>query len=296
MTSTLELMVPYYGDPSLLRECLASLCAQSDPAWRATVLDDRYPGADAAAIAAAFQDERISVVRNERNLGANANYREAIRRASADLVVVMGADDRLGEHYVREVRAAADDTGADIVQPGVRVIDENGREHRPLVDLVKRWLTPRVHAAGNGRRVVRGESAAARLLLGDWMYFPSLCWRRTTLQAVTMRDYHVVQDLGMILDVVLGGGSIVAFSEPVFEYRRHRGSDSAVRSLTGERFDEERRLARELEDELSRVGWRSAVLAARIRPTSRAHALITALQVRAADPGAARRLVRYAAS
>ena len=50
----------------------------------------------------------------------------------------------------------------------------------------------------------------------------------------------MVQDLALLLDVVAAGGSMVLGDETVFLYRRHPGSDSALRAATGTRFDEER--------------------------------------------------------
>ena len=40
---TLEIFIPYWGDPGLLRQTVESVRAQDDPEWRLTVLNDRYP-------------------------------------------------------------------------------------------------------------------------------------------------------------------------------------------------------------------------------------------------------------
>ena len=56
-------------------------------------------------------------------------------------------------------------------------------------------------------------------------------------------------------------------------YRRHGGSDSSWRALEGTRFDEERRYMNTIADEMTALGWTKAARVARIRFSSRAHAL-----------------------
>ncbi|MBS5102565.1 MAG: glycosyltransferase family 2 protein, partial [Rothia mucilaginosa] len=55
--------------------------------------------------------------------------------------------------------------------------------------------------------------------------------------------------------------------------RRHGGSDSSWRALEGTRFDEERRYMNTIADEMIALGWTKAARVARIRFSSRAHAL-----------------------
>ncbi|HWJ83391.1 MAG TPA: glycosyltransferase family 2 protein [Nocardioides sp.] len=289
---TVEFFIPFYGDPDYLLEAVESIRAMDDPEWRLTVLDDCYPHADVGARVAALADPRIEVHRNEQNLGANGNYRSAIDRAVADYVVIMGADDRVLPGYLSRVRAALAATGAAIVQPRAAVIDEEGRRYLPLGDRVKSWLAPRPA----GVTAYRGERFAASLLTGNWTYFPSLCWHRETIQRIGFRDYDVVQDLALIIDVLLAGGGFAVAPALAFEYRRHRLSDSSVRALTGERFAEERAYLATIASELDAHGWPWAARAARARLTSRLNAGLTALSVAPRDRPAARRIARTALS
>jgi glycosyltransferase involved in cell wall biosynthesis len=261
-----------------------------DPAWRATVLDDCYPHADARSMLARLDDPRVQVVRNRVNLGANGNYRAALDAATADYVVILGADDRVLPNYLTRIRSIVTDLAPDIVQPGAAVIDESGQRHLPLGDRVKRWMTPRPSVP----RDYRGQRIAASLLTGNWAYFPSLCWRREAVQRLGFRPYHVVQDLALIIDVLMSGGTMAIDPVQAFEYRRHRASHSSVKAMTGERFDEEQAYLREIAGELDALGWRLAAVAARARLTSRLHAGLTAASVVQRDGAAARQLLRNA--
>ena len=97
---TLEIFVPFWGDPALLYETVDSVRAQRNPDWRLIVIDDCYPDDAVPAYFAALDDERVTYVRNEVNLGITENYREAIRRATTEYITILGCDDLLHPDYV----------------------------------------------------------------------------------------------------------------------------------------------------------------------------------------------------
>jgi glycosyltransferase involved in cell wall biosynthesis len=283
-------MIPFYGDPELLKETVHSLVAQDDPRWRATVLDDGYPDPAASAWVTALGDRRLTVRRSESNQGVTETYRWAIRQASADWVTILGCDDRLLPGYVGRVRHLARQTGAAIIQPGVRVIDAHGAPATTRADEIKARLRPAPFPA-----VHRGQRTVAGLLRGNWTYFPSLSWRVDRLRRVPLRDYEVVQDLGLLVDLLVRGECIVVDDRITFEYRRHAASVSASLARDGRRFEQERGLAKELAGELRALGWTRAARAARTRVTSRAHAAsLVPAACRTGDVAGAVRLARHA--
>jgi glycosyltransferase involved in cell wall biosynthesis len=289
--ATLEFVVPFHGDPGYLRETVRSVLDQTHPDWSLVVIDDGNHDPSAAGWVGELSDDRVRLVRHEVNQGANATYREALRTATRDYVVVLGADDRLLPTYAERVLAVIARTGASVVQPGVRVIDADGRECRPVVDRAKARLRP----AGRPEPY-RGEAVAATLLQGNWTYFPSLCWHRATVAEIGFRDFDVIQDLGLLVDVLMRGGTLAVDDEVVFEYRRHLSSDSALRAASGGRFEDERRYFTDIAGELRARSWHRASRAARIRPLSRAHAasLLPAVAARG-DLPALGRLTRHVA-
>jgi hypothetical protein len=181
---------------------------------------------------------------------------------------------------------------ASVVQPGVTVIDGDGQPADPLTDKVKRWSRPR----SAPQQVLTGERLATSLLRGNWTYFPSLCWRTDVVQRLGFRDgLNVVQDLALILDVTMAGGSLVLDHRPTFSYRRHAQSDSAVRAVSGDRFQEEARYFAQVADRCAQRGWHRAERAARLHLTSRLHAvslLPAALEARSLSAGVG--LLRHA--
>jgi glycosyltransferase involved in cell wall biosynthesis len=292
MTS-IDILLPFWGDVAYLKQAVRSIQAQTDPDWRLVVVDDCYPGPTVADWFGSLNDPRVEYTRNPSNLGANANYRQALRFARAERVVVMGADDVMLPNYLTEVRRlVAVRPDAAVIQPLVRVIDEAGREINPLTDRIKALVKP----TGRGVRTLEGEPLSASLLTANWTYFPALCWDRAVVSRLGFRaGLDVVQDLALLLDVCAEGGVMVVGDVPAFQYRRHSSSDSAVRALSGTRFAEERRFFATMSREFGAHGWWRTARAARWHLTSRLHAAtLVPVAARNRDLAAMGQLVRHA--
>lgn len=268
--TAVDVMFPYYGDVDLMKQAARSVMGQQHQDWRLVVIDDGYPDPEPARWFSTIDDPRVTYQRNEKNLGANGNYRKAVGLVEAPIVVIMGADDIMLPNYLTVVVEAFEQfPEAAAVQPGVQVIDEAGRATQPLVDQVKKVASPR----GNDRRALQGEALATSLLHAGWHYFPSIAWRSDVIKRIGFRsEFDVVQDLALILDIAADGGAMVLSPELAFLYRRHSGSDSSVRALDGRRFDEERRFFEGEAERFSRMGWNKAARSARLHITSRLNA------------------------
>ncbi|WP_106973443.1 MULTISPECIES: glycosyltransferase family 2 protein [Streptomyces] len=270
--ATFEFMLPYYGDVALMQAAVRSILAQTDGDFRLTVIDDgKEP--EVPGWFAALGDDRVHYQRNEQNLGITKNFQKCVELSRADHVVIMGCDDLLHPHYLETVRAILrDNPDVGMVQPGVEVIDGNGTPGSGLADNVKeRIYAPTV----KGRRLMGGEELAASVLRGNWLYFPSICWRGEALRAVNFRDeYSVIQDLALVVDLLERGEQmIVDNTTVVFQYRRHAVSESSVQAFSGTRFTEAERYFNAVAERMDARGWPKAARAARFRSASRLHAL-----------------------
>jgi glycosyltransferase involved in cell wall biosynthesis len=291
--NSIDILLPFWGDVAYMKLAVRSIQAQTDPDWRLVVVDDCYPDPGVAEWFGALNDPRVEYTRNPSNLGANANYRQALRFARAERVVVMGADDVMLPNYLAEVRRlSAARPDAAVIQPLVHVIDGAGREISPLTDRIKALVKP----PGRGVRTLEGETLSASLLTANWTYFPALCWDRAVVSRLGFRaGLDVVQDLALLLDVCAEGGVMVVGDAPAFQYRRHSSSDSAVRALSGTRFAEERSFFVTMSREFGARGWRRTARAARWHLTSRLHAAtLVPVAARNRDLAALGHLVRHA--
>ncbi|HEX4701761.1 MAG TPA: glycosyltransferase family 2 protein [Pseudonocardiaceae bacterium] len=273
--ATVDILMPYYGDVPLMRAAVRSVLAQDDPRWRLTVVDDgRADGVPEWF--AGIDDERVRYLRNDRNLGVTGNFNRCLSLVEHEFVVLMGCDDLLLPHYVRTVLAVHDDVpGAAVVQPGVVVIDGAGKPVRTLADEAKRRLyAPKHSGRHSGRLTMSGEPLAVSLLRGDWLYFPSLCWRASTIAGLRFRDdLGVIQDLAFLLELVQRDARLVVDDAVCFEYRRHTGSESSSTAVHGSRFVEAGRFFAETAVRMTEHGWPTAARVARRHLSSRLFAL-----------------------
>jgi glycosyltransferase involved in cell wall biosynthesis len=268
---TLDIMMPFYGRVDHFRAAVNSVLAQSDPDWRLVVIDDHYPDLDAGRWLVGLNEPRIKYIRNPVNLGINANFQASVSEAENDWLVIFGCDDIMLEGYVARVKElAAAHPSAAFIHPGIRVIDEEGRVTKPLVDRMKAIYRPPVH----GPTELSGELLAVSITRGNWMNFPAIAWRREVVAPIGFRpNLNVVQDLALALDVAFAGGSLVLDDQVVFEYRRHASSVSSWRAADGTRFVEEQQFFRSMANEFSARGWKRAAATARLHVSSRINAL-----------------------
>lgn len=268
----LDIFVPYWGDPALLRETVNSVLAQDCDDWFLTVLDDAYPDASVAQWFAQLNHPRVTYIRNEKNAGIVGNYRKCLASATHELVMLLGCDDVLLPNYVRTVLGAhARFPQAGIIQPGTKVIDENGRDVFTLPDWAKKKV---VMPAVARTAVLTGEALATSLLNGDWLYWPSLTFRSDRLAKVDFNaDLKITHDLAFVMDLIFLGESMVIEPEVCFAYRRHSKSASTASLFDGRRFADERRYFAIAQQQARQLGWHKAERAARWHYTSRLNAL-----------------------
>jgi glycosyltransferase involved in cell wall biosynthesis len=267
---TIDIALPFYGDVALMKQTVQSILNQSDPDWKLIVLDDGYPDESIPGWFQSLEDSRISYQRNSSNLGANGNFQKCLGLLNADYCMVMGADDLLEPNFVERVtRAVVENPGISMVHPGVKVINESNLEISTRSDHVK----TSIRETQGYSKILKGEPLAKSLMKGNWMYFPSIVWKTRTIQDIGFRPgFHVCQDLGLAMDLIMQGGQMLLIEDEIFRYRRHQGSDSSVKAINGERFFEEKRFFRIMAKELKEIGWSSASRAAQIHSTSRLHA------------------------
>jgi len=266
---TIDIMMPFWGDLGQFRDAVASVRAQDDPDWRLVIIDDHFPGTEHTEFVHGIGDERITLVRNETNLGVAGNFQRSIDLATAEYLVIMGCDDLLAPSYVSRMRElVARHPDADYLQPGVQVIDDSGRHVRPLADRVKGYYRP-----ARGVTRLTGPDLARSVLRGNWTYFPSILWKRETIASFGFRaDFEVVLDLALQFDIATSGGTLVIDSAVTFFYRRHSESVSSTTATSGARFDEERRFFDEAEARCRALGWTAAARAAHHHWSSRLNA------------------------
>jgi glycosyltransferase involved in cell wall biosynthesis len=273
----LSITIPFYGSVGYLKKAVQSVLGQSDPRWRLVVIDDNYPSAEPADWLKDLNDDRITYIRNPSNIGVSANFNKCIEHADSDLMVILGGDDLLAPGYVRWALEAGEDyPDASFFQPGVTVVNENDEVIKPLADTVKKFLRPKSKFPMS----MEGRALIESLARGNWLYFPSIIWRRSSLADFEFnKAYEVVQDVDLIMRLAINGAKLVVYRDNVFFYRRHRSSVSSKMGRSVARHHEEQEFYKNLGEELRTRGFTRAAKISRLRLISRLAATLELLKL-----------------
>jgi len=268
----ITIAIPYYRGRDYLDEAIRSVLAQTASEWLLLIVDDCGPE-PADDVVAAFDDPRISYVRNESNLGLAGNWNECVRLATTPWVTILHGDDRLMPAYADRVLAAAS------AEPGVTAlftdtinIDGDGAPTRTLADVAKGLLPRR-----KDDHVLKGDDDLAGLLAGNYIVCPTMCLRRDLVGPAPFdASLRFVPDWEFTTRVLMEGGRLFAIRTPLLEYRRHGGSETSLQTQDATRFVEEIAFLERRAAELVPMGWTASARSARRRITVRGHLLVLA--------------------
>lgn len=268
----IDVLLPFYGDVNLFKEAVISVLKQDSQNWHLYILNDAHPDLSVDTWVADLNCEKITYYRNDSNLGPSLNYKKCLGFATQPYLVIFGADDIMHSDFISECEKAVKEfPNTSILHPKVLVIDQNGALYLPIVDRIKKLLRPKIREP----KIIPNHKILATLMIGDWMYFPSIVWRSEDLKRNGFNpELNVCQDLDAITRILLNDGQFQYLPKEIFSYRRFEGSDSSVKLLNGKRFREEKLVYQGLAIELKRKGLNLASFMARIHITSRLHALI----------------------
>lgn len=270
--NSVDILLPYWGDFNLLKQTVESVINQSYKNWKLFIFDDCYPDKSAKITYSNHPDNRIKYFRHKQNIGITKNFNFALEKASSKYCILLGCDDILLSNYLE--RALSQIKNSDFYHPRVVVIDANNKRYLPLPDKIKKIIRPKKSGLYNG------EKLAASLCIGNWLYFPSILWKTSTIKKYGFNDkYKIVEDLILEIQIVMNGGILYLDNEETFLYRRFKDSLSSKESSSkGIRFKEESEAYSFLSTELGNMNWQIASLLAKIRLTSRFNQLLSKIK------------------
>jgi glycosyltransferase involved in cell wall biosynthesis len=268
----IDILLPYWGEFSLLKKTVDSVLAQTEPGWQLLIFDDAYPSDEAKKYFAKLNDRRVVYYRHRKNIGITKNFNFALNAARSKYCVVLGCDDKLLPDYIKTVLKNIGDV--DFYQPGVEVIDDNDELYNPTVDKIKSLIRPKKSG------IYYGEKLASSLCVGNWLYFPSITWKTDVVKRYKFDTLHDnMQDVILELTMVMEGRKLFVDNEVTFQYRRSANSWSSRRkSKAGGRFSEENEIYNNFAKDFRRNGWYTAALSARLHATSRLHRILASIQ------------------
>ncbi|MBL8774596.1 MAG: glycosyltransferase family 2 protein [Acidimicrobiales bacterium] len=241
---TVSLCIPVYEpQPRHLERLLASIAAQGHDGLDVVLTDDSAtPGLDALVGRVGLAD--VTVVHNPQRLGMVANWNEAGRRATGELMMVLGQDDELGDGLIgRYLEAFAETPEAVACSSGEVWIDHDDREVA-----VPRRPNRRERIFVAQRRYTLDQDTLVRLCLRNGQVYgePSaVMFRRAAFEAVGgyRQDMGHVADLDLVLRLA-GQGPVRYLAEPLVRRRLHGAMATADQQASGETAAARERLHR----------------------------------------------------
>ncbi len=128
MSPAVSVLMAVHNGARTVATAIESIRAQTWTDWELVLVDDGSSDGTAALLAT-LDDERIRVMRNEKNRGLAASLNTAFRASRGELLARMDADDAaLPERFARQVAFLREHPDVDIVGSTAILIDAGGRE------------------------------------------------------------------------------------------------------------------------------------------------------------------------
>jgi glycosyltransferase involved in cell wall biosynthesis len=208
----LAVLVTYYNEGPLLRECLDSLLGQDGAPDEVIVYDDASIERPDAFIPAG---SGVRVVRAERNEGPAAGRNRLLREATSDYVHFQDADDLFHPDWCREVRSAIARDQPDIVLTEIMSVRDG--------------VTVSARVLGVDQLAAGGD--LVRFGLRGSLLVPSTTFRRTLgLEVGGFRPRDVLaqsEDFDFHIRLAAAARRFVVIDRPLIIQRLRAGSHSA---------------------------------------------------------------------
>jgi len=214
--ATVDVLVPTYNRPAMLRQCLESIQVQTYTDIRVIIGDDGVDD-DTRTVAQDFcgRDDRFNYVRNAATLGIYGNTNALFTRVTAPYVHFMHDDDWLEPNfYERMIAGLEESPEAALAWP--RVFLSQGENESVFTLLPDRF---------SHDQVLPGETAFEELLHGCCIVISATVLRTSVLREMGPFSKYLSADWLMWLRISLHH-DLKFIDAPLFHYRLHEGQES----------------------------------------------------------------------
>jgi len=209
-------MMSCYNKGGFLRETVPSVLTQSFADFEFVIFDNQSTD-DSVAILEGFDDPRIRLFRNSRNLGPVGSMNNCIEAACGEYMVFFHGDDLWEPDFLQKNVEALDRCeSVNICHSLMHSIDERGA--KTFVSPVKG--TPPYQVSGH-------DEVLQKLFKGSYLQTPTAVYRRKGMRYYDYR-YTYVCDWDMYLQFAASGYQFLFINEPLMSYRISSGSETSI--------------------------------------------------------------------
>jgi glycosyltransferase involved in cell wall biosynthesis len=165
MSPSLGVLITYFNEKELLRECLQSLVGGGARPDEILIYDDasEYPAKDYVP-----DGIPVQIIRGETNRGPSVGRNTLMRHSQSQYIHFQDADDLFDGAWIGRVRKAIDETGADAVFTEISSVRPDGRRSERILNL---------------ERIVKGGDLLRFCLQGP-LLVPSGTYKRETVLSI----------------------------------------------------------------------------------------------------------------
>lgn len=201
-----SVVMPAYNAERFIEDAVRSVQAQSFRDWELLVIDDGSTDRTVEIVRElARQDERITVIRNESNLGVAKTRNRGFDLSRGAYVALLDSDDLWYPEKLERQIALAREENADVVYCSYGIIDENGNKKCDdfLVSPVTDFQTA----------LIKSEISCSTALLS-----------RKVIDTYRFNPGYYHEDLVLWLQILQDGGAARGVPEVLAAYRVMDGS------------------------------------------------------------------------
>jgi succinoglycan biosynthesis protein ExoO len=219
-------LIAAFNAQETIARAVGSALAQEGIGVEVVVVDD-CSSDGTAAIADSIRDERVRVVRLDRNRGPGGARNAGLDAARGRWVAVLDADDTVRPDRMARLLQRAEAAGSEIVVDNIEVIDEAAGTSMPMFTAQRLQAMPRMTLA---------EFIAGNLLFEQKfsLGYMKPVVRRDFIEARALRyvqTLRIGEDYLFLASALAAGGSCAVEPEPLYAYRIRPGSISRVLEL-----------------------------------------------------------------
>lgn len=203
-----SVLIPSFNHAKYIGEAIKSVRGQTHAEWEIIIVDD-CSSDDSVKIVEQLNDPRITLIKNDRNLGINPTLGRALAASTGSLISVLASDDMLLPRKLEKQIAVMRQLGSEVVYGGAIQLLENDTKIR--ID-----LSPFARDLANGNALRRAYTDDTSLPL-----MQSALFTREAFTALSVHRERVKLDDWITLIKALEMFNVAFVDDPVFVYRQH---------------------------------------------------------------------------
>ncbi len=285
-------MIPAFGSSPYLRETLESATRNLPPEIPISVIEDPSDQVNLESLVNEYP--RVQYLKNSSHIGIGGNFNRSMELSTGVFTQICGSDDIFLDNPLSNFDIEKL-SNLEIAAVGldVEIINNIGKKVKPIPDRVKRLLRPTL----SNLTIFEQDKIFSSLMLGDWLYFPSILWRTETFKQIKFdSNFHTAMDLDILVRLLNNDKKIAFIKSKVLGYRRHNQSASSLYAKSIGRFEEEFSCHKNALEVARNKNWRTGAILAQVALTVRLHAIMQSFLMVFSSPRSALKVLVKAIS